>query len=550
MATSLQDLFAAGLVQRCVPDVPRPLKQTREDPPLQPGSNFYRLLFSRFMERCTDLERDDLAAHLRWEKRGEIRVATACSGTDVPLLVYAGLAEAARDILSVPLRIVHRFSCEKDSAKQRFLMLMYPTMPLLFSDASALGAESGHDELSHVKQTIPKDVNSFLVGWPCTDVSNMNKHARTQTNRCCVASGGLRTGGVFKSVIDFCCNHGSEVDFLGNENVPALATPPPDGGPDNLTAAVWLLDTHADMYTKTWQLNPMMFGVPQSRDRLWFPSFRRKVLRDLKLSDQEADSILTSIMQRIVGSQLADIGLYLFPPGHDILQQVLETMPKADHTGSSEVRRKWPQQHLKCFEAKGLKWWDTKYPSEEACESYPFLRCIHLREFDLLHLSGVAEYPARERRLVEVGQSLARHSPPLQGYVRAITPRIKYYITDLCRVLIGIEELRLQSIHFPNMNALPCFSNELIRDLSGNAFEGSCCAAVIFCSHVLLSKGAAARERASNVQSKAASPAEVDADAALLGQQDAEVDDDIERIWGLKKKWWTNVTAALWRHPH
>ena len=138
----------------------------------------------------------------------------------------------------------------------------------------------------------------------------------------------------------------------------------------------------------------------------------------------------------------------------------------------------------------------------------------------------------------------------MQGYVRAITPRTKYYITDLCRVLIGIEELRLQSVHFPNMNALPCFSNELIRDLSGNAFEGSCCAAVIFCSRVLLSKGAAARERASNVQSKAASPAEVDADAALLGQQDAEVDDDIERIWGLKKKWWTNVTAALWRHPH
>ena len=246
-----------------------------------------------------------------------------------------------------------------------------------------------------MRQTIPKDVNSFLVGWPCTDVSNMSKYARTQTNRCCVASGGLRSGGVFKSVIDFCCNHGSEVDFLGNENVPALATPPPDGGPDNLTAAVWLLDTHADMYTKTWQLNPMMFGVPQSRDRLWFPSFRRKVLRDLKLSDQEADSILTSIMQRIVGSQLADIGLYLFPPGRDILQQVLETMPTADHTGSSEVQRKWLQQHLKCFEAKGLKWWDTKYPSEETCASYPFLRCIHLREFDLLHLSGVAECPKR-----------------------------------------------------------------------------------------------------------------------------------------------------------
>ena len=97
-------------------------------PSLQPGGDFYRLLFSRFMERCTDLERDDLAAYLRWEKRGEIRVATACSGTDVPLLVYAGFAEAARDILSVPLRIVHRFSCERDTAKQRFLTQMYPTM--------------------------------------------------------------------------------------------------------------------------------------------------------------------------------------------------------------------------------------------------------------------------------------------------------------------------------------------------------------------------------------------------------------------------------------
>ena len=121
-----------------------------------------------------------------------------------------------------------------------------------------------------------------------------------------------------------------------------------------------------------------------------------------------------------------------------------------------------------------------------------------------------------------------------------------------------MEELRLQSIHLPNMKALTRFPNEFIRDLSGNAFEGSCCAAVIFCSHVLLSKGAAARERASNVQSKAASPAEVDADPTdsesqqekprlNLHRESHEIDIQ-SRCRILVSQWWRNVSVIESNH--
>ena len=66
-------------------------------------------------------------------------------------------------------------------------------------------------------------------------------------------------------------------------------------------------------------------------------------------------------------------------------------------------------------------------------------------------------------------------------------------MSDLCRMISGWEELRLQSIFYSEPSRLQHFPNQLLKDLAGNAFEGSCCAATICACICLVSSGAAMR---------------------------------------------------------
>ena len=520
---TLKELFARDVVRRCNPSTPRPSVQHQDDPPLMPGAGYFSQLFARFLGRARPQEVLDLKVWLREKK--VLNVATACSGTDVPLLVYRGFATAIKDKLGLKIHLNHRFSCEQHAGKQSFLLTMFPSTPLLFNDATKLGSRHCHDVISGSEKAVPKDCSAMVAGWPCTDVSTLNKSSSSADNKSCVMTGSLRTGGVFRGLLDFCKQHGKRLDFLGNENIPKLARVSSESEPDNLTAAVWLLDTECDMWTKAWKLNPRLFGVPQDRDRCWFPSYRRRVLRGLGLSDDEASALLDDIMGRLVGCQLAPLDLYLLKPDSARLKEIIDSMPVAGdanaQTSTTNTKpMKWPDSHLSLFKQRGLKWWATNYPGDSEMAKYPMLARILFREFDLLHLRGVVAFPTAERIIAEVSQSADRYSSTTTDYIHAITPRMKFYLSDLCRFLVGDEELNLQSIFYEEPEKLSEFTNELLRNLSGNAFEGSCCAAVVFASYILLSKGAAAR-------------AGVPLSPQMQPEASADIDDEFDDIWGI-----------------
>eukprot|EP00959_Pyramimonas_sp_CCMP1952_P297884 6231339-Pyramimonas_sp.AAC.1 len=121
-------------------------------------------------------------------------------------------------------------------------------------------------------------------GWPCTDASPSNIDASSERNRLCVAEGTLRTGSVFAGIVNWSAKSAEQghLDFTLGENAPASASPlRQDGevsGPGNLSAACAIFSQRADMVTFAFSLNPQLFGCPQSRDRLWFPSFPRRRL--------------------------------------------------------------------------------------------------------------------------------------------------------------------------------------------------------------------------------------------------------------------------------
>lgn len=130
-------------------------------------------------------------------------------------------------------------------------------------------------------------------------------------------------------------------------------------------------------------------------------------------------------------------------------------------------------------------------PDAELKTLFPFLRCLSPRQFRVLRDAGLRGFPENTRRHLDITQSAGR-GQFMTDYVSTVTPKGRKYLTDRCRPILGLEGMALQSIFFPENVAklMGQFSNDLLGDLAGNAFEGSCCAATIFSSCMLLARGA------------------------------------------------------------
>lgn len=267
------------------------------------------------------------------------------------------------------------------------------------STAKNIAKGNGKAEVEVV--AVPRSRHSLIAGWPCTDVSPMNMHVASAANRSCVAGSSLKTGSVFRGVLDYVKSNGQDLDFLVSENVPGLARRRA-GGVDNLTSAVQMLSIECDMFTKVWVLNSKkLFGVPQQRTRLWFPSFPRHLLRTIDMSEAQAVATLSSIMTNIVGCQQADIDTYLLPDS-DLCQQSAAASTLAEVAELDAVviepKTKWPRQHLKVFEKRGANWWETVYPTEMDFLMWPHLKSIRAREFDSIDFAGVKSFPSHPRK--------------------------------------------------------------------------------------------------------------------------------------------------------
>ena len=95
------------------------------------------------------------------------------------------------------------------------------------------------------------------------------------------------------------------------ENVLGLASPPKEKGkqigPSNLSATVHIL-RQAGMWTHCWQLFSDDFGSAQCRGRLWGSCFQ---LDDLHMPEEQAHSVLDSVMSYLMNVEVCDADEYL-----------------------------------------------------------------------------------------------------------------------------------------------------------------------------------------------------------------------------------------------
>ena len=194
-------------------------------------------------------------------------------------------------------------------------------------------------------------------------------------------------------------------------------------------------------------------------------------------------------------------------------------------TKKRELRKEvsWPKSHKQAFEDKDIDWLSTcTDPPEDIKSIFPGLYDISPREFDKLHLSGMRSFPDSTFRLFEVSQAMQRTACQNQAsVVGTVYPNARFYVSHKCRLMLGLEMMRMQSLWFDDAS-MASTSNARLKSVAANAFEASCSSAVFFLGFWLLS----AQSHQLPVMPLPMQPASA---------PDSESDDELEGLWGAKR---------------
>lgn len=490
---------------------PKPRPMHANDPPIIAGQKRLKQLFDRFASRSAQGLTLDVALLLGDKSvYGAIDIGTFCSGSESPLLAWAGLLECLSERTGMDLRLRHKFGAEKCQSKQQYILHMFPEIEALFSDVVSMVHAQAYDVKTQKLRPTPTAFHC-AGGFPCQDASQLNSSSRSAANKTCVAGGDLRTGSVLRAIGEFVAQR-PEVLSLCLENVAALAWPLMDPktqvplGPSNLDCACFLLDRTARMFCSPFLLDPRLFGVPQMRLRLWVACIPRSWLVSAGVSDEECHELFHTIMDSLTGSQLSDINSYLLDEHDPWVMAQMGRHLVAHHLSEGNLRDamvasdgalpkgkppskrarvgSWPALHSDMFEAIGEEAWRFQEPGLETKLAFPGLFALTRRQFEMLHLKGVRSYPDIACRVVDVSQSASR-SRRTDGVMPCLTPGGEQYLSNRCRLLFGEEALRMQGVWYdtPVMREkLRTFKNNLLMSLAGNAFELSCYGATLWCS--------------------------------------------------------------------
>ena len=120
-AEALMDSWRAGRIKVRMPVIPQPATELKEDFALPVGPDYLLHLHRRFFERMGPECRSSLKQYVQETLCGRWNAATACSGSDGPLLAWEALSQVLKADMDVTLSVSHAFSAEKEEPKRDFI---------------------------------------------------------------------------------------------------------------------------------------------------------------------------------------------------------------------------------------------------------------------------------------------------------------------------------------------------------------------------------------------------------------------------------------------
>lgn len=447
------------------------------------------------------------------------KVTTVCSGTDSPILALQGLIGVVETASGISMTLDHMSSCDIDPKKAKFIGVAFPGVPV-FKNAADLVKDFApvHNSAQNDKGHIVRLGNVLFAGFPCTSASTLNPRSSTDHNRSCCASGSLATGSVYTFIHDMIREHGDgELVFVIFENVSALLNKSPDSDQSNFDHVACTMEA-LGFFVHAFLLDPRQFGQPQSRKRIWILCIKRSLLQSCSENHDRFHDLLDRAMTCFIGSKLTPLDDILLAEDDEwlasarALTRKVVANTRGSHEGvilathgcpgetllKSRARKfendipAWWKLHSEAFSKSGTSRADLPQFTDDDIAAFPYLGILTARQLEELHLQGVRDFPERIQRVLDISQCLSRSTPSL-GHSPVVTPHAELYLSCRCRSIHPVEQFRLQGIYFPD-EVLGGFRNDLqlLSSLAGNAFEVSCCVAVILSAWVAVSSGSSA----------------------------------------------------------
>lgn len=434
------------------------------------------LLAIAFVRRLSADVRQDLASYLG--SGLTTHYSTVCSGTDAPVLCIDQFSQALLSELKVQSLFKHSFACEKKRSKREFLLRMFPHLPLLFRDLSELKDGWAVDAKSKTKQRVPSSAGT-IGGFPCTDVARLNASASSAGNKQCILEATMRTGGVFRMILDYVKSDRRSFQWLVLENVVTLDTAGPNGQ-SNLDHCCSMLQD-LGFAVMVFELNSTDFGRAHSRSRLYITCLCQNMLDAAGVSSDVIFDCMQCVMNSLVGHEPVALDKVLLTEGDPRIvnhYRRLSDQPAADDASSSAPPPKrskdssWAIKHSLLFEQLGLDWTrPSLFRDPRLQEVFPGTLELIDRQIDLLDKLHM-QLPEQEPRIADLTMSLGWSKTTI-GRAGCFSSHCKPWLGHRARFALPVEAFRMLGIYFDNEELLDEFHPSTLRDLAGNAFDSS-----------------------------------------------------------------------------
>ena len=426
-----------------------------------------------------------------------LKFGTMCAGSEAPTLVLMELAQQLKSEIGVRLALEHCFAAELDAEKRRFIASTFPEVRAIFSAVQDLQ----HDRALSYKTGKPvvRDIEAVklvFAGFPCTDVSSLNIHRGSATR--IVEEAGGKTGSCFAGIHAYLRKHKDTVDIVVLENVTGLhRLKKGETGPTNLARCCELLDS-IGFCSFAVQCDPRCFGSPQSRARLWIPCVRKDFVASLKITQERFQDLVCGFLDTFSGMPCMTLeNLLLSDDDPLVISHLRSARARAGkHIENEEGLMQepedstWHETHRKHCSAKGKEWdcRDWISTASEAIDDFPGVGMLTPREVDSLLCHDIS-FPDESLRLINVAPHIDRVRVQTE-ILECVTPRQRVWLSDRCRLLLGLESLFAQGIHYGSKDAVVRdFPDRLLADLAGNAFHTGTCACVVLSVLCALAEG-------------------------------------------------------------
>ncbi|KAB8219958.1 hypothetical protein BDV33DRAFT_231235 [Aspergillus novoparasiticus] len=444
-------------------------------PPLHKLSDIYRSITARALEL-------NLGEFLQHIGSKPLRIVTACSGTESPLLALELVQENLRKHFDRDFNFHHLFSAEIVPYKQRYIDNNFHPR-LLFRDVTQLKdrvAQTAYGSL----EKVPRNPDMLIAGFSCVDFSSLNNKRKTLDD-----SG--ESGGTFWGILGYAKRYRPRIVVL--ENVRTA----PWGKIAEAWGGIDYFACHAEVDTKAYYL-------PQTRERGYMLCVDRQRMREHGL-EETAMADWVKILSQFKRPASSPVGMFLMDPDDRRLEQIENDMTtrSASHTVYNWERYQVRHQNYRMNMGLGHRRPFTRSQEDGSSQMpdftwQPWLRSMPERVWDTLDANFLRKLVEgydmnHKERCIELSQGIDREvDTRAYGIVGCITPSGIPYLTIRGGPLCGLESLSLQGLPLDRL-ILARETQAELQQLAGNAMSSTVVGAAILSAlivgHKVLGKG-------------------------------------------------------------